>query len=205
MEGCPSRTSAEAEGCAPVSQTPVYDALEPRHQRFVDELLVSPNATRAYTAAYGTEGQAATTGASRLLTNANVVNALAEKRAILAARTEVTAERVLREMAKVAFSSMRTFATWGPDGVALIDDATLTDDDARCVLEVGETRTKDGGSVRIKLHDKMGALKELAELIGITPEMVKKTFPDLNDEARRTRVLTLLKGAKERKAAGEGR
>lgn len=181
----------------------MYDALEPRHQRFVDELLVNPNASRAYTCAFQTEGKAATSGASRLLTNANVVQALAEKRALLAARTEVTAERVLREMAKVAFSTMRTFATWGPDGVTLTDDSTLSDDDARCVLEVGETKTKDGGSLRIKLHDKMGALKELAELIGITPEMVKKIFPDMDNEARRTRVLTLLKGAKERKAASQ--
>lgn len=193
-----------------MSPTPAYDALELNHARFVDALFTTPSASAAYTKVYGTAGASADTAASRLLRNDKVQAAIAEKRAILAARTDISVARIAQEYGRLAFSSMRTFATWGPDGVTLVDDSTLTEDDARCVAEVAESRTKDGGSLKIKLHDKKAALDKLVELLGITPEMVRKLYPGfdatgLDADARQTRVISLLAEAKKRRAAEQER
>jgi phage terminase small subunit len=192
-----------------VTDTTAFDALDRQHQRFVEALLTSASASAAYTRVYETTGNAAESGASRLLRDPRIQTALAERRAILAERTNVSVARVLEEYARLAFSSMRTFSTWGPDGITLVDDATLSEDDARCVAEIGQTVSRDGGSLRIKLHDKKGALDKLAEFMGIDAAMVRKLYPGfdatgLDAEERRTRVFSILTEAKKRRQAATG-
>ena len=43
----------------------------------------------------------------------------------------------------------------------------MSEDAARCVSEVSETVTKDGGSIRFKLHDKTKALDLLGRHFGM--------------------------------------
>ena len=70
---------------------------------------------------------------------------------------------------------MRQFTTWGPSGVTLRDSAELDEDAARCVAEVSETTSKDGGSVKFKLHDKVGALTLAGKHLGMFTERVEHT------------------------------
>ena len=56
---------------------------------------------------------------------------------------------------------------WGPDGVTLRDSSELTDDEAAMVAEVVQTTTDKGGSIRLKLHDKKGALDSIAKHLGL--------------------------------------
>ena len=75
--------------------------------------------------------------------------------------TGITAQRIREELAKIAFSDMRDFARWGPAGVILSDSEELEDGAAACVSEVSQTITKEGGSIRFKLHPKLDALEKL--------------------------------------------
>jgi hypothetical protein len=75
-----------------------------------------------------------------------------------------SAERIVEEYAALAFSDMRRFLDWGPEGVELRPSGLLTDAEARCVAEVAET---SAGSRRLKLHDKKGALDSLARCLGL--------------------------------------
>ena len=77
------------------------------------------------------------------------------------------AERIIEEYAALAFSDLRRFLDWGPDGVELKSSVALTDAEARCVAEVSET---SAGSRRLKLHDKKGALDSLARCLGLFVE-----------------------------------
>ena len=79
------------------------------------------------------------------------------------AKLDITAERVLGELSRVAYSDMRDYAEWGPDGVRLKPSDGLSDLHAAAVAEVSETTSKDGGSLKFKLHDKLGALTALAK------------------------------------------
>jgi len=144
--------------------------LTPRQLRFVELYVAERNASKAYTGAYKRTGATAEVNGSRLLRDAKVAAAIAARTAVISAKSEVTAVRVLEELARVAFSDMRRFAKWGAGGVTLAASEELGEDDARCVSEVSESVTKDGGTIKFKLHDKVTALTLLGKHLGMFPE-----------------------------------
>ena len=88
----------------------------------------------------------------------------------LLAQQDIRAERVLAELSLVAFSDMGNYARWGPDGVSLKPSEELSDLARVAVAEVSETKSKDGGSLKFKLHDKLGALNTLAKHLRLLTE-----------------------------------
>ena len=140
--------------------------LTPKQQRFVAEYLIDMNATQAAIRAGYSEKTAQEIGAQNL-SKLMVATAIAEAQAARSERTEITQDRVLKEYARIAFSDMRAFAKWGPDGVSLIESDQLPEDAALCVAEVTETTTQHGGSIKFKLHDKRAALDSLAKHLGM--------------------------------------
>src|SRR3954452_17403372 len=132
--------------------------LNDRQARFVAEDLVDLNATQAAIRSGYSARRAYSTG-ERMLRNAGVAAAIAEAQAARSRRTEVTADRVVLELARVAFGDPRRVMSWGPGGVRLRPSAELADEEAAIVAEVGETTTKEGGSLRLKTVDKLGALR----------------------------------------------
>ena len=145
--------------------------LTPRQQRFVEEYLVDLNGTQAAIRA-GYSAKCADVQGSRLLANAKISEAVVKAKADRSKRTQITADRVLQEYARIAFSDMRTFAEWSKDGVTLKDSDELPDDTAACVAEVSETTSEKGGSIKFKLHDKKGALDSVARHLGMFKEEV---------------------------------
>lgn len=109
--------------------------------------------------------------ASKLAANAKVQSRIQELLAKAAQANEVTIERIVAEVVKVAFANQRELMQWGPNGVKLKSSDELTDDQAAAVSEVSETISTTGGSLKLKTHDKLGALRFLAELKGY---LVKK-------------------------------
>lgn len=76
--------------------------LTPKQALFIAEYLVDGNATRAAIAAGFSPASADVTGA-KLLRNAKIAKVLRLRQARRAAKLEITAERVLQELAKLAF------------------------------------------------------------------------------------------------------
>jgi phage terminase small subunit len=142
-----------------------------RHERFCQEYLLDLNATAAYRRTYPKVSQkAAEASGPRLLGNVRVAARVAALQATRSERLEVTADMVVRELAGIGFSDMRTFSTWGPSGVQLIDSENLTDLQAKCVAEVSETTGEKSNSLRFKLHDKVAALVKLGQHLGMFTE-----------------------------------
>ncbi len=137
--------------------------LTPRQARFVDEYLVDLNATQAAArAGYSDPGKG-----RQLVTKSNVAAAIAARIQARQARTEVTQDNVIRELARIAFGDRRDLMEWGPDGVRLIPSDQLTADQAAQVAEVSETVTLAGGSIKLKAHDKVKALELLGRYLGM--------------------------------------
>jgi phage terminase small subunit len=135
---------------------------------FVRQYLIDLSAAAAYRRCKPgvTEGSARALGCQML--GRPAVQARIERlRGELFARLELRAEHVLAELKRVAFSNMRQFASWGPEGVSLLASDQLSDDAARCVAEVSETVGKHGRSIRFKLHDKLAALTRMGEHLGL--------------------------------------
>lgn len=86
--------------------------------------------------------------------------AIYEERALT--KAEVGLERVVTELARLAFSDARQVMSWGSDGVTLKESSTLTDEEASSVSEVSEVMGKEGvRGVRVKMHSKPEALSAL--------------------------------------------
>ena len=142
--------------------------LSEQHKRFVAEYLVDQNATGAYRrSGYTAKGHSAEVNAERLLRNAEVRAAIDAGLAETLNRLDVTREKVLKELARIAFGDRRKVMSWGPAGVTLIDSAALDEDDAALVAEVSETISATGGSIKMKTHDKVKALELLGRHLAL--------------------------------------
>lgn len=145
-------------------------------RRFVEQYLVQPSASAAYVAAgYKARGNAAEVNAARLLRNAQVKAAIAAAQDARAARAQVSADDVVRELMRIAFLDPRKVMAWGPAGVTFTPSDRLDEDTARCVAEASQTVTEAGGTIRVKLADKVQALHLLAKHLGMFVDRVELT------------------------------
>lgn len=151
--------------------------LTPKQRLFVAEYLVDLNATQAAIRAGYAEKSARIT-ASKMLTKANIQAAISEAFDKRIKRTEVTADRVVEELARLGFSDMRQFTKWGPGGVVLSRSEELDEDAARCVAEVSQTVSDTGGSIKFKLHDKKGSLELLGKHLKLFTERIEHSGSD---------------------------
>ncbi len=136
--------------------------LTPKQARFVEEYLVDLNATQAAIRAGYSPRRASEFGYSLLQKN-TVQAAIEAAQRARSARTGVTADRVVQEIARVAFSSLRDVMTWGPDGAQVRRDDEITSEAAAAIAEITETNA----GVKIKLHNKVAALDQLAKHVGL--------------------------------------
>ncbi len=129
----------------------------------------------------------------------------AATQAKLVERTGVTKERISRELERMAFVDARRLFKWTTEGVSIVPSDELSDDDAAAVVEVSQTVTLDGGTIRVKVADKKGALMDLAKLHGYIIERkdlrVIRAVTDLTDDE----LAAIAAGAERDKAMGETR
>ena len=86
--------------------------LTPKQKIFCDEYLVDLNATRAYKAAYKNikKDETAAQAGSRLLRNVKVKEHIDKRIKDREKRTEITQDKVLEELSKIAFANGTDFA-----------------------------------------------------------------------------------------------
>lgn len=154
--------------------------LTDKQALFVQEYLVDLNGTQAAIRA-GYSLATARQYAEQLLKLPAVLAEVRARQLAIRAAVQVTQEDVVREIARIAFSDIRNVMQWtASGGVQFHDSAELSDDAARTVAEVTERRKteitgKDDPPVlmverKVKLYDKLGALKLLAQHLGMMPE-----------------------------------
>jgi phage terminase small subunit len=141
------------------------ETLTPRQKRFVEEYLVDLNATQAAARA-GYSPKGAEVRGSELLRNRKVAEEIRTAKAARAQRTQVTAERVLAELAAVAFSDIRDI-DFGPDGKLRASSPEA----ARAVAAFSWSRhgRAKGGYIQysVRLWDKVWALELCMRHLGI--------------------------------------
>lgn len=150
--------------------------LTDKQKCFCEQYLLDFNATAAYIRA-GYTGKAAEVNASRLLTNDKVQAYLAVLRSRVTERAEVTLEKTVREIARIAFSNITTALTFNESGVVFRDSETLPEDVTAAIESVSfsESETKGGINRRcsLKFHNKTAALTLLADYFGIRDDFNK--------------------------------
>lgn len=153
--------------------------LTPKQEAFALAVAAGETQAAAYRMAYpksrAWKDESVWQKAATLAANVKVRSRVAELGAKAAAANEVTVERIVRELAVIAFGNKRAVMSWGPNGVKLRDSAELTDDQAAQVAEVKETISQAGGSLSLKTHDKVKALELLGRNLGMFTEKVELT------------------------------
>jgi phage terminase small subunit len=177
--------------------------LTERDKRFIAEFVRDLNGRQAAKRVGYAESGAASQ-ARRLLAKPAVTSAVEEANAARSEKKRITADRVMEELGRMAFSNMRDYVAWGPKGIELRDHALLDEDQTAAVADVD---FKGNGKIaRLKLYDKLAALNALARHLGMTGGKTALGPRDGNRERRDANAILrerLLKIAKQGEKKGE--
>jgi len=151
-------------------------ALSDKQETFCREYLVDLNGTQAAIRA-GYSARTAREQATRLLANVHIRARVDEMMAARSMRTEITADVVIRELARIALVD--------PLDIIDADDATVTDSatkDQRAAIQsikVKKRPTDYGDEIEreVKLHDKVKALDLLGKHLGMFTDKKEITGP----------------------------
>jgi phage terminase small subunit len=144
-------------------------ALSEKQKEFCHQYLIDLNASAAYKrAGYKAVGNAAETNAARMLRNAQVQAYIQHLMSQRSLRTQITADRVLEEVARIAFACITDVTSFGREGVTLRESSELSKDVVAAIAEVAEINLGKGGTkLQVKMHDKRGALHDLMRHLGL--------------------------------------
>lgn len=175
------------------------DGLPARRARFVEEYLIDLNATQAAIRAGYSKKTAKAIG-HELLTFPDVQEAIIAAKAARSRRTEVKADEVVLELAKLGFSNMLDYVRVTDGGLAAVDLSLVTRDQAAAIAElvteeVSGGRDGDGEELppvfktKLKLVDKRAALVDLGKHLGVFKERIEvETISKLSDAELLSRV-----------------
>lgn len=157
---------------------------------FADEYLIDLNATRAYKVAYPSvkKDETAAQAGSRMLRNVKVADYIQKRMQDRQKRTEITQDRVLEELAAIAFARATDFAEIKDDCVIIKDTAGLTEQQIKAIAGIKEGKF----GIELKLNDKEKALELLGRHLGMFKDRVevsgleeeKKKLGDILEQLR---------------------
>jgi phage terminase small subunit len=165
--------------------------MTPKQQRFVEEYLIDLNATKAAERA-GYSAKTANEQGARLLANVSVRSAIEDAKAARSERTHITQDRVLQELARIAFFDLRKL--YREDGA--LKAMHELDDDAAAVLAGVDVVEMAGGmkvevdgemqhvpmyTKKTKIPDKVAALGLAMRHLGMLKDKLEHTGKDGKD------------------------
>lgn len=171
--------------------------LTDRQRKFCDEYLIDLNATQAAIRAGYTE-KYANTNASKLLQNTTISQYIGERQKELSHKTEITQERVIKELALIAFSNNADYAHVVEKKMKAEVDGALVDvldEDGKPVMyrtvepvlteELTEEQKralavikKGREGLEVKSCDKVKALELLGKHLGIFTDKIEANVND---------------------------
>lgn len=153
------------------------EKLNDKERRFAEEYIIDLDRARAVKAA-GYSHESPNSYAYELLNRPHVAEYIQYLKAEQSQRTRITADRVLNELARMAFLDPSKIVSVDEGGKIVITPTNmLSEDDRRCISEIAET--KDG--IRVKMTDKRGALELLGKHLKIFTDVSeqKHTFTQM--------------------------
>ena len=171
------------------------DPLTPKQEAFCCAYIETGVGAQAYRIGFKRPElwpTAAMKRAQDLLRKPNVARRIEELREEHRKRHEVTVDRVIMELGKIAFTDLREVLDWGDaipvtdpetgevkiaNGIKLMSAKDISSKAHAAIAEIKQT--KDGFSV--KMHSKDGALEKLGRVLGAFKDRVEHTGKDGKD------------------------
>ena len=164
-----------------------------KQRRFVEEYLIDLNATQAAIRAGYSPDTAKEIGCENL-TKPNISKAIAKAMAERSRRTGISQDRVIEELAKIAF--MNAADVINTDDASILEDASR--EDLSCIqsVKVKQSDGKKGSMIEreIKLADKLRALELLGKHLGMFKDKLEIT----GIEEEQSKLAELLQQRRER-------
>ena len=149
---------------------------------FVDEYLIDLNATRAYKVAYPKVKNADTAAVarSRMLRNVKVQTEINKRMKEREKRTEITQDKVIKELANLAFTDRTDIVTITSGRVIIQDFNDLTPEQRACIAGVKETKF----GIEVSFFGKEKALEMLGRHLGMFNDKmeIKAEVKELTEE-----------------------
>ncbi len=153
------------------------DTLTDMQLKFVEHYLITLNATKSAMLA-GYSSDTAEQQGYQLLQKPSVSRELRKRMRRRAKRLEITAENVLREISRIAFSDIRAVCDFDADlGVRFKDSNNMHQDAAAAIQSVQSDVSVTGSgrdrepvtttTIKLKLHDKLRALDLAGRHLGL--------------------------------------
>lgn len=153
-----------------------------KQKLFADEYLIDLNATRAYRAAYPSvkKDETAAVAAARMLRNVKVAKYIHERMEERQKRTEVTQDRVLQELAYIAFAKITDYVEVQNGVVKIKNTDGLTEEQVRAIAGIKEGKS----GIEMKLNDKEKALELLGRHLGMWNDKLDIRAPAIDESIK---------------------
>lgn len=185
--------------------------LTAQQREFVHHYMINGQNGKQAAISAGYSKRSAEATASRLLRHDNVSKAILNIQQLAWEKMELTEEKVIQELAKVAFSDMRDLFN---ENDRLLKPSEWNDQLAAVISAVDTVIT--GGDdpdtvIKIKTNPKIAALKELSEIMKMKVKLHEHTgkdggpieTSDLTEIERAKRITAILRSAEKRKDADD--
>lgn len=141
--------------------------LTDKNFRFCQEYIIDLNATQSAIRSGYSEDTAGSIG-HELLKKPEIQAEIGRLQEERAKRTQITADRVIVELGKVAFANIQDYLE---EGNKFLDAKSMEADKSAAIESIHITETEwEGGTktgVKFKLHDKISALEKIGRHLGI--------------------------------------
>lgn len=150
--------------------------LTPKQKLFCKYYLISLNATDAAIKAGYSKKTADVIGSENLV-KPNIKEYLQSQMKKREEKLEITADKVIAEIAKLAFANTTDILEITDHGVVIKDLSKL---DTTCISSAEEVFDKEGMrlGVKIKLHDKTKNLELLGRHLGLFKDKIEHSFDE---------------------------
>jgi len=146
--------------------------LTEREERFCREFVKVWNAPEAAGRA-GFKSKRSDLYGVKLLADDRIRARICELLADRAERIQVTSDRIVTEIARIALANPKAYARAMEASSAAEALAMLSEPEAAAISQIKVERTKQGPRLSIIFHDKLRALELLTKILGLTSETYK--------------------------------
>lgn len=178
--------------------------LTPKQKAFVREYILCRNGSEAARKA-GYSKKSADVEAARLLGNASIQTLIQKNDAKMQEKFEITQDKILDEMAAVAFGHIGRVMDWDKDSITMIPKEEMSERDMKFIesIQITETKTdKDTTSTSFKVKTlaayKVAALEKLGKQIGLFKE--NGSGSGSNQDARKNAIERIREHLRKRTA-----
>lgn len=147
--------------------------LSDRHRRFAEEYVRSLDRIESYKAIYpGVSDDTARVNSTKLLAKSSVAAYVAELQQQATERNAISADRVLGQLAAIAFADITNVVSFDDSGVVLKDSESLPSHIQAAIESVTIVDSpKTGIRKTVKMHSKVAALEKLMQYLGLSSDL----------------------------------